>query len=389
MNRRKFLTATAVLPWSLSCAAATPSETVVSALESAIQEKTIPGAAIVASRKGEIRLNQVRGTYCGLQDRQAPLTPQTLHPLYSFSKLITGTVVAMTIQEGRLEYTDPIARHIPEFTGGDRGRVTLRHCLTHAAGLTKPESKAVDDEASWNAAVQLLCQAPLEWEPGIKTSYHGWSGAFLAAECVRRVSGRKPWAELCREKLFAPLGLNSISFVLPADDQPMALVPQPDAAKPLPKSHRAVCGYAGHPGAGCVGTLAEALKILQLHLQGGEWNGKSLIAKDVFRQMHTVQYAREIESARAAGKTPAHEPWGLGPLLRGEGPSGGGHKWFGFANQTSAGIFGHAGIDTLIGVADPLSQKALVFASTHSPKPANQTVPLRNKVTDLTFAELG
>jgi CubicO group peptidase (beta-lactamase class C family) len=389
MNRREFLASTAVLPWSISSLAATSSESVVAALEAAIREKTIPGAAIVASLKGKVRLDQVRGTYCSLKEREVQLAAQTLHPLYSFSKLITGTVVAMTIQEGRLEYGDPVSRHIPEFTGGNRERVTLRHCLTHAAGLTKPESKAVDEEASWNAAVQLLCQAPLEWEPGSKTSYHGWSGAFLAAECVRRVSGRKPWVELCQEKLFAPLGLKSLSFVLPSDDQPLALVPQPNPDKPLPKSHRAACGYAGHPGAGCVGTLAEALKVLQLHLQEGVWNGKPLIAKEVFRQMHTVQYAREIEAARAAGKSPAHEPWGLGPLLRGEGPSVGGHKWFGFANQTSAGIFGHAGIDTLIGVADPRSQKALVFASTHSPKPANQTVPLRNKVTDLTFAELG
>jgi hypothetical protein len=57
--------------------------------------------------------------------------------------------------------------------------------------------------------------------------------------------------------------------------------------------------------------------------------------------------------------------------------------------QTSSGIFGHAGIDTLIGVGDLKSRVAFVFATTDSPKPADKTIPLRNKVTDLVFAELG
>ena len=33
-----------------------------------------------------------------------------------------------------------------------------------------------------------------------------WRGAFLPAECVRRVIGGMPWAGLCRAKLFEPLG---------------------------------------------------------------------------------------------------------------------------------------------------------------------------------------
>jgi hypothetical protein len=118
------------------------------------------------------------------------------------------------------------------------------------------------------------------------------------------------------------------------------------------------------------------------------WNSKPLIARDVFRQMHTVQYASEIQAARAAGKAPAHEPWGLGPLLRGTGPACDAHKWFGFYDQTSSGIFGHAGISTLIGVGDLHSKKALMFATTDSPKPAEQTVTIRNKATNIAFKEL-
>ncbi|MEI2722254.1 MAG: serine hydrolase domain-containing protein [Verrucomicrobiota bacterium] len=350
-----------------------------------VRDGVAPGAAIVTSRRGKAILKQAVGTCCQLDNREARLSLDTLHPLYSFSKLVTGTVVAITKTEGRLDYSDLVSKHIPEFTGGGKDTITLRHCLTHSAGLAKVESKAVHDAAGWNQALQSLCAATVEWAPGTRTAYHGWSGAFLAAECARRVNGGQPWAELCRAQLFIPLGTQSLSYDLPANNLAVAIVPQPDPTKPLPKTAAAAFGYAGQPGAGCFGTLGDALILLNFHLQGGLWNSKRLIAPAVFQEMHTVQFEKEIAAALAAGKAPAHEPWGLGPLLRGNGPANGGHQWFGFANQTSATVFGHAGIDTLIGVGDLKRQVALVFATTNSPKPADRTIPLRNQITDSVF----
>ncbi len=388
MKRRDFLVCAAALPWAWPGFAATPAERAADLLADTVRDGLSPGAALVASGKGVVKIQQACGTYCSLRERAAHLTLETLHPLYSFSKLITGTVVAMTIQAGRLDYGDPVSKHIPEFMGEGREKVTLRHCLTHAAGLAKAPSSAVSDEAGWKAAVEKLCQYPLEWTPGSRTSYHGWSGAFLAAECVRRVSGGRPWPELCREKLFAPLGAKTLSFEWPEADQPWALVPQPNAEKPLPKSGKEAFSSMGQPGAGCLGTLPDALKVLQLHLQEGVWNAKRLIPREVFRQMHTNQFEREIATARAAGVPSTFEPWGLGLLLRGDGPATASHQWFGFADQASPRTFGHAGIDTLIGVGDLQSQVALVFATTNSPKPPAKTISLRNQVTNFVFKSL-
>ncbi len=388
MKRREFLVLSATFPWAVQGLAATSSQATAHFLEATVKNGTVPGAAIVASRNGVMRFEESLGTYCRLDDRQARLAPDTLHPLYSFSKLITGTVVGIAKHEGRLDYGDLVSKHIPEFTGGGKETITLRHCLTHSAGLAKAKSNSAEDAAGWNTALQTLCAAEVEWQPGSRTAYHGWSGAFLAAECVRRVSGLKPWTEICREKLFAPLKAASLSFKLPQAEAPAAIVPQTAASKPLPKTAKAAFPYAGQPGGGCFGTLADALKVLQLHLQEGVWDSKALISKSIFREIHTVQYGKEIQAARAAGKEPAHEPWGLGPLLRGEGPAFAAHKWFGFYNQASPGIFGHAGIDTLIGVADPKTNIAFVFATTDSPKSSEATNKLRVNVTDQVFEEL-
>ncbi len=388
MKRREFLVLAATLPAAMQTLASTKPERSAEFLETIVKEGTVPGAALVASRRGSVRTKKAVGTCCKLDNRRARLTLDTLHPLYSFSKLVTGTVVAIAKTEGKLDYSDLVSKHIPEFTGGGKDTITIRHCLTHSAGLAKVPSKPVHDAAGWNQALQDLCAATVEWEPGSRTAYHGWSGAFLAGECVRRVNGGMPWAELCRAKLFAPLRAKSLSYDLPADNADAAIVPQPKAEKPLPKSAEVAFGYAGQPGAGCFGTLGDALMVLHFHLQEGVWKSKRLISRDILHEMHTVQYAKEITAARAAGKKPKHEPWGLGPLLRGNGPACDAHKWFGFYDQTSSGIFGHAGIDTLIGVADLKTRVAFVFATTDSPKPADKTVLVRNKVTDLVFAEL-
>jgi CubicO group peptidase (beta-lactamase class C family) len=389
MNRRVFLVLTPTLPAAMQTAVLAATGRPADYLAELVVDGIVPGAAIVASHRGAVKLQQAAGTCCRLDNREARLTLGTLHPLYSFSKLITGTVVAITKTEGRLDYEDLVSKHIPEFIGGGKDSITIRHCLTHSAGLAKVQSKAVHDEAGWNQALQHLCAATLEWQPGMQTAYHGWSGAFLAAECVRRVNGGAPWPELCRAKLFGPLGTKSLSYDLPATNADVAIVPQPGAEKPLPKTAEAAFGYAGQPGAGCFGSLDDALKVLHFHLQGGVWNSNRMISREIFQEMHTVQYAKEIAAARAGGESPKHETWGLGPLLRGDGPPIGAHKWFGFANQASSSVFGHAGIDTFIGVGDLRSQKAFVFATTNSPKPSDQTVVVRNKVTDLVFAELG
>ncbi len=355
-------------------------------IEGEVAVGTVPGASLIASRKGKVQFQGQWGTYCALGRRSAPLGSEVVHPLFSYSKLVSATVVVMARQDGLVEYDAPVKTYIPEFTGGGKEAITLRHLLTHSAGIPTAELGPVETEEGWKSAVKIMADLKTAWEPGSRTQYHGLTGLFVAAEAVRRVSGGKPWQQLCHERLFEPLGARSLTFDLPAKRAPVALTPQP---KELPQRLEDVYQFRGHPAGGCFGTVTDALKVLHLHLNGGVYRGKRLLTPAALAEMHTVQYRREIEKARAAGQRPVHEPWGLGPLLRGEGPKAGGHDWFGFRDQTSPGIFGHAGIDTFIGVADPATGNALVFVTSGSPISSEKTVALRNGVTNRVFAALG
>ena len=134
MRRREFLILSVALPAAMHRLAVAAPERPTDYLEELVQQGIAPGAALVASRRGSVKLKQAVGTCCRLGNREARLTFDTIHPLYSFSKLITGTVVAMARHEGRLDYSDRVSKHIPEFTGGGKTAITIRQCLTHAAG---------------------------------------------------------------------------------------------------------------------------------------------------------------------------------------------------------------------------------------------------------------
>lgn len=351
-------------------------------MDEEFEKGSFPGASLVATRNERLFLEEYRGTYCDGKTRDVPVDGSVINMVYSFSKVVTATVVVMAHQDGLVDYDAPVSEYLPGFEAGGKEKITLRHCLTHSAGIPTPPLTQVLTEEQWQKNVETVCKHELEWEPGSKTLYHGLSGKFVAAACVKAASGNKPWNDICRERLFDPIGAKTMTFGLPPEGAPVAYTPQPKEL-PFPTSLDQL-GMAGHPGGGCFARVDDMLRLLQLHLNGGVWKGKRLIKKDAFEEMHRVQYAAEIEAAIAAGKKPAHEYWALGWLTRGKTETG----WFGFGNVVSEQAYGHAGINTVIGIADPATGLAMAFLTTDVPKSDAETIRLRNTATNLVASAL-
>ncbi|MGQ0637722.1 MAG: serine hydrolase domain-containing protein [Planctomycetaceae bacterium] len=359
-------------------------------IESQVQGREVPGTGLAVVQNGRMLYEQYWGSYFFREGRsQEPFNGSVIVPCYSFSKLITATVIAILRQDGLLDYDAPVSKYIAEFKGGGKDPITLRHLLTHSAGLPDVPLKAVASDREWDAAVETICAADVAWEPGSQCKYHRLTGSFVAAEAAQRVSGQR-WAMLCRQRLFEPLGALHMGFELPPPDSRLAFIPRPKSVAVQQMSFGRFFGLSllGHPGGACFGTTGDMLKVLQLHLQRGNWRGKSLIRPDVLAEMHTVKYQRQILQAVRDGQEPVHQSWGLGPLLRGTGPVDEAHAWFGFGDRASAGIFGHAGISTVIGVGDPSLDLAIVFVTTDEPQPETKAPAIRNGVTNRVFKAL-
>lgn len=145
------------------------------------------------------------------------LRPDT--PVHSFStgKGFTATLVHVLAERGLLDYRTPIADVWPEFGAHGKGRATVRHALTHAAGVPQvPAALTRAELCDWDTMCAIVAaQRPL-WEPGTDSGYHGWTFGWILGETVRRVTGLTP-SQALRTYVTEPLGISGeLFFGLPA-----------------------------------------------------------------------------------------------------------------------------------------------------------------------------
>jgi CubicO group peptidase (beta-lactamase class C family) len=346
-------------------------------IDAEIAAGTIPGAGLVATRHGKTFVSHFRGAYRDATGGDQSFHAGVANPLFSFSKGVTATVAVQMQQAGRIHFDDPVVKYIPEYKGGGKDGTTVRHLLTHAAGIPMEAFGPVDTEEAWQGYLKQLCKAEVTWPPGSRTAYHGLSGMFLVGEVIRSVSDRKPWIDICRDHLLDPIGATGFTFTPDPAQSPTAVVPGYFEALGPGKG-----SLPGHPAGGMFARPEDMLRLLNMIVQGGTWNGRTLIEKDAWNEMLAVQYADTIAEAVAAGKTPAHESWGIGWLVRGTAPTCPGGPWFGFGDGTSPTLFGHAGVDTIYGVGDPARGLAFVLVMTAKLPSAEESTRLRREVSN-------
>jgi len=143
----------------------------------------------------------------------APIDVATPVNLFSAAKAVTAMVVHALHDEGVLDVDAPVASTIREF--GRRGKegITLRHVLTHRAGIPTPPRGSLDLDllADPEELLELLCEAEPEHDPDRYSAYHAITGGFVIAEVVRRTSGRT-LRELAHARIKAPLGLSWLEY---------------------------------------------------------------------------------------------------------------------------------------------------------------------------------
>ena len=174
--------------------------------------------------------------------QRAPGGGDTLFTVYSAGKPLVSTCVHLLAERGRPDYDAPVAAYWPAFAANGKERVTVRHALTHRAGVPLPPRGTATTPAElcdWEgmcAAIAAL--APL-WAPGTRMGYHALTFGWILGEVVRRVDGR-PFGRFVQEELCRPLGLaGQLYFGLPdaeAARVATADLGPPGAAPPAPDS---------------------------------------------------------------------------------------------------------------------------------------------------------
>ena len=113
-------------------------ERVDRALDKAIDAAELPGAVVFARmhREGEVLEHVSERGFAALRPERVPMQRETVFDLASLTKpMATTTAILLLAADGRLVLDDPVAAVLPAFGDRDKDGVTLRHLLTHSAGL--------------------------------------------------------------------------------------------------------------------------------------------------------------------------------------------------------------------------------------------------------------
>jgi D-alanyl-D-alanine carboxypeptidase len=174
-------------------------------VEAEMARRHIPGLSLAVVKAGTL----VKAKGYGLADvkRGERVTPATVFRIASMSKQFSATGIMLLAQDSTLSVDDRVSKHLPR-APSSWDSLTLRHLLTHTAGVSRESpayrgSKALPD----SVVLQSAYAQPLLFPPGTAWMYSNL-GYFTLADVITRVS-RTPWEEFIARRVFAPSGMTS------------------------------------------------------------------------------------------------------------------------------------------------------------------------------------
>ncbi|HMI48879.1 MAG TPA: serine hydrolase domain-containing protein, partial [Gemmatimonadaceae bacterium] len=115
----------------------------------------------------------------------------------------------LLVDRGKVDHDAPVSRYLPDFRGPHLDSITVRHLLSHSAGLV--QWQPLYHHAATSAQTYgVIRDMPLQWGVGDARHYSDL-GFMLLGYIVERVSGQ-PLDRFLDENLYRPLGLRSTTF---------------------------------------------------------------------------------------------------------------------------------------------------------------------------------
>jgi CubicO group peptidase (beta-lactamase class C family) len=164
--------------------------------------------------------------------RTLPWERDTIVNVWSTTKGIVSACAHRLIDQGRLELDAPVAQYWPEFAQHGKHKITVRHILSHQAGLAAiREPLPMGSAFKWDVMTEALAKETPWWEPGTKHGYHAFTWGWLNGEVIRRVTGMSV-GTYWRKEIAEPLALDFHIGLGPEHDERTAECISPDPPPP-------------------------------------------------------------------------------------------------------------------------------------------------------------
>jgi CubicO group peptidase (beta-lactamase class C family) len=251
-------------------------------------------------------------------ETRAQATADTVYLWFSMTKLVTATAILQLADRGRLDLDRPVTEFVPAFPSGGRGRrVTVRHLLSHSAGLAnpipvgwvRPANAPAEDLHAFTARL-LDKHSRLRSEPGSRASYSNL-GYLLLGEVIEAAAGVS-YTGYVQTQILDPLRMTSTGFGYTDDMASRAATgyhPRLGVSTPVLRlltpagifDHPVGRFWAlsrfcvqGAPYGGLIGPVSDAARFLALHVDPGA-HPAILSADAIAAMQRTTACGRRLE----------------------------------------------------------------------------------------------
>jgi CubicO group peptidase (beta-lactamase class C family) len=340
-----------------------------------------PAIQLCLRRNGRVVLNRAIGHGWGNapddppDSEKVPVTTETPFCAYSAAKAITTTVVHMLVERGCFSLDDHVCDYLPGYTSHGKDRTTIRHVMTHSAGVPFPTGPRPDVERMNDSeyAREKLGELKPLYRPGLVHIYHALTWGPLVREIVSAATG-KNIRDILATEILDPLGFRWTNYGVAEQDVPL-VAPSHATGKPLPApiaaAFRTAVGGTLHqiipftntplfltgvmPSSSTVSTADELSRFAEILRRGGELDDVRVMRPETLHAALTQ--CRRLRPDLAVGLAPLR--WGTGYML--------GSKRFGPFGRNAPAAFGHTGLTNIAVWADP--ERGLAAGLISSGKP--------------------
>jgi CubicO group peptidase (beta-lactamase class C family) len=310
-------------------------------LEADIDAGKMPGGVLAIARRGKLAVLE---TY-GFRDKVGgiAMTADSLFNIASMTKAVTSVAALQLYERGRLLMDDPIAKYLPKFadmkvakldeTGANiistepaRRPITIQDLMRHTSGLVYggrgatavhkllPEgSGAAGAKMTPEEFIEKLTSAPLYHQPGAAWDY-GF-GLDVLGLIIEQIEGKR-LGEYFREHIFAPLGMDDTSYLVPKEKGERYAVALPNAGGPFLHDCREPLKF--ECGGACLASTApDYLRFALALLNRGKFNDERILSRKTVEYMTSDHLDDDIDNRIAnADPTRAGYRFGLGVAVR-------------------------------------------------------------------------
>ncbi|MFZ9858383.1 MAG: serine hydrolase domain-containing protein [Roseiflexaceae bacterium] len=292
-------------------------------------------------------------------DAGTPLQPDDLVLVWSTSKGITATAIHILAERNQIAYDDAIADYWPEFASHGKEAISIRHLMSHTAGIyALPSGYSYEVMRDYAAICAIIADLVPAHQPGQSHIYHPLTYGWPLAKVVEAVTGIS-FGEFIQREICAPLGISDLFIGVPHarlndvarlshDATPEQLAnPENPLPDPTVMANDPAILATCIPAANMVASARAVAKVYASLLDDGI-NGVRLLSPKQTANATRIQFwGQNIEESTEIGHS-------LGFALGRANPLYGSHHT----------AFGHCGYGGATGFADPTNHLAFALTKT-------------------------